>query len=208
MQRPDAQGFDEIRIKTVPRYKTSGLSGNEWRISANIELLRKGRIMHEESFHDIESAIKFLPMIHARALDDGKGYFATEEDFCDQEGCADKATVFYRLKKRFCVGGGNCGQEIKMYGEEYRQFCERHSTRGDCGLEDADENYEVTGGKPKEPEISDKKQSLFGGVISIPYPCSDPELSHDCAGCTDRHSEGTHAGCTKQHGHVGCDKAL
>lgn len=37
--------------------------------------------------------------------------------------------------------------------------------------------------------------------------CSDPELSHDCTGCTDRHSEGTHQGCTKQHGHVGCDRA-
>ena len=34
--------------------------------------------------------------------------------------------------------------------------------------------------------------------------CSDPKLQHDCTGCTDRHSEGTHQGCTKQHGHVGC----
>lgn len=32
--RPDAQAFDEIRIVTVPRYKQSGLSGDEWRIHA------------------------------------------------------------------------------------------------------------------------------------------------------------------------------
>lgn len=167
MQRPDAQGFDEVRIQTVPRYKTSGLSGNEWRISAQIQLLRKGRVMHEESFGDISAAIKFLPIVHARALDDGKGYFATEESFCDQEGCPEQATVFYRLKKRFCVGGGNCGQEMKMYGEERRQFCERHSKRGDCGLEDADDNYEAVEGVPTEPKESDKKESLFGGVIEL-----------------------------------------
>lgn len=41
--RPDAQACDEIRIYTVPRYKTSGLSGDEWRISAVTEFYRKGR---------------------------------------------------------------------------------------------------------------------------------------------------------------------
>ena len=39
--KPDAQAFDAVRITTVPRYKTSGLSGDEWRISAHVELLRK-----------------------------------------------------------------------------------------------------------------------------------------------------------------------
>lgn len=36
-------------------------------------------------------------------------------------------------------------------------------------------------------------------------PCSSPTLEYDCTGCTDRHSEGTHQGCTKQHGHIGCN---
>lgn len=36
-------------------------------------------------------------------------------------------------------------------------------------------------------------------------PCSSSTLEYDCSGCTDRHSEGTHQGCTKQHGHVGCE---
>lgn len=34
--------------------------------------------------------------------------------------------------------------------------------------------------------------------------CSDPDLQSECSGCTDDRSEGTHQGCTKQHGHVGC----
>jgi hypothetical protein len=42
-QKPDAQAFDEVRIKTVPRYKTSGLSGDEWRISATIQLMLSGQ---------------------------------------------------------------------------------------------------------------------------------------------------------------------
>lgn len=38
--------------------------------------------------------------------------------------------------------------------------------------------------------------------------CSaDSDLSESCSGCTDPRSEGTHQGCTKEHGHVGCNLA-
>ena len=40
--KPDAQAFDEVRIVTVPRYKRSDLSGDEWRISAEIQFYRNG----------------------------------------------------------------------------------------------------------------------------------------------------------------------
>jgi hypothetical protein len=40
------------------------------------------------------------------------------------------------------------------------------------------------------------------------HSCPSPKLDGDCAGCTDRRSEGTHAGCTRQHGHVGCRLAV
>lgn len=166
--RPDAQGFDEVRIFTHPRYKTSSLSGDEWRISAVIQLWRKGSLKHEESFHDIETAAKFLPFVLARAGDDGKAYFGGEGDLCDQEGCADKATVVYQLKKHYCSGPGNCGMEGKKYGEKIRMFCGNHSRRGDCGLEDADENYQLLEGFPIEPREEDKKESVFGGVIKLP----------------------------------------
>ena len=52
--RPDGQAFDEIRIKTIPRYKTSGLSGNEWRYHAEVYLLRKGQIVKQRGYGDIE----------------------------------------------------------------------------------------------------------------------------------------------------------
>ena len=44
---PDRQAFDEIRIKTEPRYKQSGLSGDEWRISGKIEFMYKGEVVFE-----------------------------------------------------------------------------------------------------------------------------------------------------------------
>lgn len=103
--RPDAQAFDEVRITTVPRYKTSGLSGNEWRISAKVELMRNGRVIVEEGCRDVETACKLLAWYHANAHDDGKGYFAGEGDFCDQEGCAEIATVTLRKKQDYCREG-------------------------------------------------------------------------------------------------------
>lgn len=34
-------------------------------------------------------------------------------------------------------------------------------------------------------------------------PKNQSDLLPDCSGCTDGNSEGTYAGCTRQHGHVG-----
>ncbi len=140
--RPDAQAFDEIRIITVPRYKQSGLSGDEWRISANILLYRKGKMVHSESFHDVDTCVNFLPFVIAQAKDNGKAFYAGEYELCDQEGCKELATTYLKIKKEFCCGWGGCGTEKKQFGEKYRKFCGAHKQRGDCGLEDADSNYE------------------------------------------------------------------
>ncbi len=151
--RPDAQGFDEVRIITVPRYKTSGLSGDEWRISGHITLLRKGRIIHEETYRDIETAAKFLPFVIAQAQDAGKGYYGGEGEFCDQEGCLSHASRYFKLKRFMCAGPGCCGQEKKKFTEMYRKFCEQHKRRGDCGLDDSDDNYEeISNPEENEPK--------------------------------------------------------
>lgn len=145
--RPDAQAFDEIRLVTNPRYKTSGLSGDEWRISVSIQFFRKGRMIHEDFCgHDMSKAVQFVAWKYTEACDNGKAFFAGEEDFCDQEGCNNKATVKYRLKKKYCAGWGCCGQEMssqEIYKNDYRMFCDRHKKRGDCSIEDCDANYEI-----------------------------------------------------------------
>lgn len=135
--KPDAQGFDRIEITTVPRYKMSGLSGDEWRISALITFYRKGKAVHEVSVRNIDTACRLLAWFHAEALDDAKGYFAGEGDLCDQEGCVNRATVRGDMKMRYCSEG----RPHEWHTPTYRLFCDQHKTRGDCGLEDADSNY-------------------------------------------------------------------
>ena len=170
--RPDAQAFDEVRIVTVPRYKTSGMSGDEWRISATIQFWRNGRMVHESGgLRNVETAMAFLPSEWHRAIDDGKAYFATEGDWCDQEGCAELAETVLRVKQRFCIGGGNCGSKLDSHGRETRrQFCARHVRRGDCDLEDADSNYETVSGPGlagERPEPADEAPSSFGGAFTL-----------------------------------------
>ncbi len=137
--KPDAQAFDEVRILTVPRYKTSGMSGDEWRISASIQFFRKGNLVHQTSASNIQNACYLVGAEHMRACDDAKGYFGGESELCDQEGCSQIATVTYLLKKEFC----RQGHSSDTGGPTIRMFCEKHKTRGDCGLEDADHNYEA-----------------------------------------------------------------
>lgn len=149
--RPNAQAFDEVRITTVPRYKTSGLSGDEWRISGRIQLLRKGRVIAEKGMRDVETCAQALPYFILESMDNGLGFFAGEDDFCDQEGCAETATVTYQVKKHYCKEGHET--EITL-GKEIRRFCAKHSKRGDCGLDDADSNYILLDGKPELPDES------------------------------------------------------
>ena len=143
--KPDAQAFDEVRIVTVPRYKQSGLSGDEWRISTRIEFWRKGCLVHEEHWGRIEGACAAVGYFYQKAKDDGKGFYAGENNaegnpLCDQEGCSALATVTYKLKRGYDKEGN---ERPFMSSGEIRCFCDRHKVRGDCGLEDADNNYEV-----------------------------------------------------------------
>ena len=140
--RPDAQGFDEVRIVTVPRYKTSRLSGDEWRISASIQLYRKGKLIHERGVRNVEMGCVFAAATYYEAKDNGLAYFAGDGIICDQEGCSAGATVRYRLIHQYCREGHKSDPSLPTY----RHFCDRHKQRGDCGLDDADSNYESTSG--------------------------------------------------------------
>lgn len=142
--RPNAQAFDEVRITTVPRWKESEMSGDEWRISAKVELLRKGNVVASAVYRDIESACKFLPAFHAQSIDDGHAWFSGIDDLCDQEGCAERATVTYRKLADYCTAG----HKSEPHTIKTRAFCDRHKMRGDCGLDDADKNYIPFGQEP------------------------------------------------------------
>lgn len=136
--RPDAQAFDEIRIVTVPRYKTSGLSGDEWRIHAEAQFFRKGVLIFAQGCHDTKTAAGLLYAWYVAACDDGKAYFAGDGVTCDQEGCHELATVRYRRLFDYCREGHKTAvSEVSLY----RHFCALHKTRGNSAFDDADRNY-------------------------------------------------------------------
>jgi hypothetical protein len=135
--KPNAQAFDEVKIRTIPRWKESELSGDEWRISAVIELLRNGRVIVTRSFRNVEMACAYASAVYYDATDNGKASFAGEGDICDQEGCSEKATITYRKLANYC----NAGHKSESQMIKIRCFCEKHRERGNCGLDDADRNY-------------------------------------------------------------------
>lgn len=138
-QKPDAQAFDEVRITTIPRFKQSGLSGDEWRISALTLFFRNGVVVHETRARNIETAIRLLDYYFLEACDNGKGHFAGEDEFCDQEGCKEIATTVLEQIKEGC---GNCGNaHPPEYLRPFRKFCDKHKIRGDSSLDDMDEHY-------------------------------------------------------------------
>lgn len=135
--RPDAQPIDEIRITTVPRYKESGLSGDEWRISAKAIFIRKGMVISEKSYSNIEYAVRLLDRDLIHISEGNGGYYGGEGNLCDQEGCSSEVTVKYQMKKEYC----RQGHGTELSSPQVRFFCDKHKTRGDCGLDDADRNY-------------------------------------------------------------------
>ena len=174
----DDEGVDQIVIDMVPRFKTSGLSGDEWRVSARVRFFRNGEVVHEDHRTKLNYAVTLLPgMLLALPEQVDVPLFRPDPEVCFQPGCSEPAISTYLLKKDYCVGGGNCGQETKMHWPEYRRFCERHLRRGDCSLDDADENYEVLDGPGPDDRLvdpTDQSPSAFGGVIDL-RPTQDSE---------------------------------
>lgn len=136
--KPDAQAFDEIRIFTVPRFKESELSGDEWRISAQIDFMRKGDVICSTQVSRVEVAAGMVYAEMMRAQDNGHGYFAGNGYHCDQEGCKKESSVTYKLKQ-----GYDRHHKDDVYTGALRHFCDQHSNRGDASLDDSMQNYEI-----------------------------------------------------------------
>lgn len=162
----DDDWYDGIRIWTKPRYKTSGLSGDEWRVSIVVQVLRKERVLIEKSFGSLETALKWLPW---GLVEEGNfGVSSFPPNLCDQPGCSEKATTFYKLKEEYEKNGSKSEYQP---GTAHRKFCARHAERGDCGREDADRNYELVAGNAPSGgtrESDDARPSVFGGAIVLP----------------------------------------
>lgn len=135
---------DRVVIELVPRFKESELSGDEWRVSGVTRLYRKGELMHEQGYRNVESAAAHLPWLLLTWTEgdapEWVKHIRVEHEFCHQPSCAAKANVIYRLKAEYSREGFK--RETEPDEQILRAFCARHSHRGDCGLEDNDRNYE------------------------------------------------------------------
>lgn len=166
----DSGWYDRVEVDIVPRYKTSGMSGDEWRTSVRVRWYFKGFLAGEEYFgRDIGKALSYLPHVLAVASDSGASseWLKHEEKKCDQPGCAADAIARFRLKRET----SDCGEYLdpnETTLRHYRQFCKQHLRRGDCGREDADENYEPLDGiGPDATSNVIESPSAFGGVVEL-----------------------------------------
>lgn len=214
----DADGV-QLRAFVVPRYKTSGLSGDEWRIGTRLQIKHRSETF-ERSFGRMswltEHAPHFLWM-HCRNLLDrpnavlvvrrkgvllmeqrfnsfgdaaiGMGWHivasnegsqdvewhhltdAEEQQHCQQVGCSDTPINFYRLKK-LQVGNGRLmvAPEYDFEGQ-FTWFCGRHTVRGDCGLEDCDDNLVLVAGTGEAAtQPGDESPSAMAAPIHVKLP--------------------------------------
>lgn len=145
----DDEWVDEIRFTTVPRFKESGLSGDEWRVSVRVDYMRKGVVVFSESYGRMTWAIAHVAR-HAAGLHPGdfphdellispEQYRELDEERCMQPGCPEPWDVELEQTHRGC---GRCGA-ITEHGhqEVHRRFCDKHKHRGDSDLDDMDEHY-------------------------------------------------------------------
>jgi hypothetical protein len=159
--RPDGQRYDRIDIYTVPRWKESELSGDEYRISANADLYYKGHLRKRMSFSDVDGAKRYLDGAEVYWRESGEDFEYVDDTYlCDQESCAEIADVKYERIK----GYTSQGEPEELYDfNRFRVFCSKHKTRGDCALDDADHNYKSVEFLPEEQEALDRLRS--GGEV-------------------------------------------
>jgi hypothetical protein len=144
---PDDDYIDEIRVVIRERYKTSGLSGDEWRFHRVIQFFRKGTLLWERPFngHTREVA-SFVPWMLVEAGESGALQTANMDDLCFQPGCSDPFVSEYEIIEEFGPQGQRLHPDERVSFSKRRRFCAKHLRRGDCSREDCDTNYRVISG--------------------------------------------------------------
>lgn len=151
---PDDEGIDHIELDVVPRFKTSGLSGNEWRVSARARFYRKGELVGERSMTSLEALVTALPWLWMTKPEwcEGPLFDAGRNGRCQQAGCPNPAVVTYELKEEYSARGEGPLPPSPL-GRPRRAFCQPHAPRGDADLEDCDANYVLIAGP--QPLLAD-----------------------------------------------------
>jgi len=135
----DDEGIDRIELSLEPRYKSSELSGDEWRTSCVVSFYRKGEPLQQFSFSNMETAILALGQLWNNRTDWSPiPLWQLDETQCHQPSCARNATHLFEVRKLYSAQGeGPLPADSVTYLVAY---CDKHVTRGDGGREDSDSN--------------------------------------------------------------------
>lgn len=151
--------IDETRIRLVDRYKTSEASGDEWRYSYEMKLFWKGKLVATGRTGSMESAAASVALAVQGGYQLDKRWETNDElwknlysmaDICCHPGCPEKSTRKYVFKKLYDKTCEYSKQNIpyRIAGSvEGHEFCDAHGQRGDCALDDANDNYVCIEGK-------------------------------------------------------------
>lgn len=145
----DRSFFDAFEVQRIEHYKTSSLSGDQWRFRWIVRLYRKGVAYVERIVGGHDGA--FAATVAAEGLAIGSEVFGasgwttllevpSEEGTCCQPCCAKPATVRYAMRLEYdqtCFFSRAVPDDCVYY----REFCEDHRERGDAGLDDGGTNY-------------------------------------------------------------------
>ncbi len=143
----DDDYIDEVRIIVRERYKTSGMSGDEWRFARVVQLFRKGRLLGERAYGGtMETVAGFVPWAMVDLMENGDVEVKNDDHLCFQPGCANAAVAEYEIVEEFGRQGERLHPDERPGWSVRRRFCQRHLRRGDCGREDSDANYRAVSG--------------------------------------------------------------
>lgn len=150
----DFEWWDSVVIRAVPRWKESEMSGDEWRRSAVIRFVFKGKTFLEKTYSNMDVAASALPFLMKLSIGelykdiDSEAFIAHEKQCCDNPGCDMFWRDKYKLKK---LWSQNCSfsKDPEVKDVHFRKFCEKHRHRGDCGLDDSDANYILIEERPQ-----------------------------------------------------------
>jgi hypothetical protein len=173
----DDDYVDEIRVVIRERYKTSGLSGDEWRFHRVVQLYRKGALLGERPFNgSMQTVAGFVGLAYAEICEGGEFTRPADEHLCFQPGCRNEAVSEYELIEEFGPQGQRLHPDESMTARwsVRRKFCARHLRRGDCGREDSDRNYRVVSGPgPDNTDWSDANVTESAQMV-----VQVPDLEH------------------------------
>jgi hypothetical protein len=164
----DWEAFDRITFDVVPRYKTSGMSGDEWRQHVQVRLWHKGEVVFEAGYRDMQCALALAQADFIRQQEPiPERVIELERESCDQPSCPAPPAGKFALKRQTSRTGDYLDQADQYFGA-YRQFCKKHLRRGDCSREDADDNYEPIDAATAEDSTNlEESPSVLAAPITV-----------------------------------------